>query len=100
MHSPYRGLPPRAFWRTGVSVQHPMRIKDLYSRKFDIRAEDRIVTAGSCFAHHIARKFNACCYAAGDAEPAPPGLDEATARDFGYGTYSARYGRSCRRMKR
>jgi hypothetical protein len=92
MHSPYQGLPPRAFWRTGVSEQNPLRITDLYLRKFEIRAEDRIVTAGSCFAQHIARKFNAYGYAVVDAEPAPPGLDDAKARDFGYGIYSARYG--------
>jgi hypothetical protein len=92
VHSPYQDLPPRAFWRTGVSEQHPLRITDLYRRKFEIRAEDRIVTAGSCFAQHIARKFKTFGYAVVDAEPAPPGLGETTARDFGYGIYSARYG--------
>lgn len=34
MKSPYSDLPPRAFWRTGVSEQNPLTISDLYRRKF------------------------------------------------------------------
>ena len=55
MKSPYTDLPPRAFWRTGVSEQNPLTITDLYRRKFEIGFEDKIVTAGSCFAQHIAK---------------------------------------------
>lgn len=92
MNSPYTGLPPRAFWRTGVSEQNPLTIADLYRRKFKIDFEDRIVTAGSCFAQHIARKFTAHGYHVMNAEPAPEWLDAETAKKFGYGVYSARYG--------
>jgi hypothetical protein len=92
MESPYTGLPPRAFWRTGVSEQNPLTIKDLYRRKFQIGFEDKIVTAGSCFAQHIAKNFTKHGYRVVNAEPAPEGLDDETAKKFGYGVYSARYG--------
>lgn len=92
MESPYTGLPPRAFWRTGVSEQNPLTITDLYRRKFEIALEDKIVTAGSCFAQHIAKHFTAHGYRVVNAEPAPEGLDAEIAKRFGYGVYSARYG--------
>ncbi len=92
MESPYTGLPPRAFWRTGVSEQNPLTVTDLYRPKFKIGLEDKIVTAGSCFAQHIANKFTAHGYQVVNAEPAPEGMDAATAKKFGYGVYSARYG--------
>lgn len=92
MKSPYSGLPPRAFWRTGVSEQNPLTVSDLYRRKFNIGFEEQIVTAGSCFAQHIANKFTAHGYQVMNVEPAPEGLDGETAKKFGYGVYSARYG--------
>jgi hypothetical protein len=92
MESPYTDLPPRAFWRTGVSEQNPLTITDLYRRKFEIGIEDKIVTAGSCFAQHIAKHFTTHGYRVVNVEPAPEGLDAETAKKFGYGVYSARYG--------
>ncbi len=92
MKSPYTGLPPHAFWRTGVSEQNPLTITDLYRRKFEIGLADKIVTAGSCFAQSIAKHFTAHGYSVINAEPAPEGLDVETAKKFGYGVYSARYG--------
>ena len=92
MKSPYTGLPSRAFWKTGVSEQNPLTIKNLYRRKFEIGFEEKIVTAGSCFAQHIANKFTAHGYHVVNAEPPPEGLDVETAKRFGYGIYSARYG--------
>ena len=92
MSSPYSNLPPRAFWKTGVSEQNPLTIKDLYQRKFEIGFNEKIVTAGSCFAQHIANKFTAHGYHVVNAEPPPEGLNVETAKRFGYGVYSARYG--------
>lgn len=92
MRSPYTDLPARAFWRTGVSEQNPLTVSDLYRRKFEISPQDRIATAGSCFAQHIARNFTAHGYRVIDAEPPPAGLDAEAAKSFGYGIYSARYG--------
>ena len=90
--SPYENLPPERFWRTGVVDQHPLTIEGLYSKRFDILKSDRIVTAGSCFAQHIAKRLRAQNYSVVDVEPSPPGLSDAEASTRGYGMYSARYG--------
>jgi GSCFA family protein len=91
MRSPYEGLPPEAFWRTGVVGQSPEAIRGLYRKKFPITRRAKIATAGSCFAQHIARHLRARRFSLVDAEPAPRGLDEQSAAEFGYGLYSARY---------
>ncbi len=90
--SPYAGRDKRAFWRSGVTEQSPLRIDALYRKKFAIASDDRIATAGSCFAQHIGRQLQKAGFRVVDAEPAPPGLDADAVRRFGYGLFSARYG--------
>jgi hypothetical protein len=65
---------------------------DIYRKKFDIRPEERIATAGSCFAQHIADRLRNNGYDVVDAEPGPALLDVEIARRFGFKLYSARYG--------
>lgn len=91
MSSPYAGRPSRSFWKTGVVEVAGAVLPDLYRAKFAIDRGMPIATAGSCFAQHIGRAMRARGFKVLDAEPAPPGLDEATAASFGYGIYSARY---------
>jgi len=88
MTSPYVGLDARAFWR--AAAKDPAR--DLYRKKFDINPQDALMTAGSCFAQHIARTLRHRGYNVLDAEPIPPMLPEDSANKFGYKLYSARYG--------
>ena len=92
MVSPYDSLPGNAFWRTGVQGSDPAHPDGIYQPKFEIGRHDRITTAGSCFAQHIARHLRQAGYAVNDLEPAPDGMSDADARRFGYGLYSARYG--------
>lgn len=92
MSNPYIGLPPERFWKTGVTDQHPSSITGLYQRKFRIKPEMRIATAGSCFAQHIGRRLTAAGYDVIDVEPAPDGMSDELARKFGWRTYSARFG--------
>ena len=74
MH-PYTALPPRSFWRAAVSeISGFLDFEEVYQAKFPIRPTDRVVTAGSCFAQHIARKLAASGFAYQDFEPAPPFL--------------------------
>jgi hypothetical protein len=89
--SPYQNRPSTAFWKTGVSETRPETIEGLWTRKFEIRTDTRVATAGSCFAQHIARFLRQQGCSVIDAEPPPPGLDDDTARSFGYCLYSARY---------
>ena len=90
--SPYEDLPPRSFWKTGVSNTEPGFIRDLYHRKFEITSQDRIATAGSCFAQHITGKLRASGYNVMDMEPPPPWLPEQVTLSHGFGLFSARYG--------
>ena len=89
--SPYAKLPARAFWRTGVAEQNPLTVTDLYRKKFAINPTDKIATAGSCFAQHIATHLKRAGYPVLDVEPAPFGMTDETAKTFGYNLYSARY---------
>ncbi len=91
MSSPYRDLPPQAFWKTGVS-QSPQDLSALYSRKFPIEPATRVATAGSCFAQHISAQLRKRGYNLIDVEPGPPELQPEDAGAFGYNLYSARYG--------
>ena len=90
--SPYQDLPARNYWRSGVVDRHPLAPGDVYRKKYSITGRDRIATAGSCFAQHIARHLRHNGIKVIDEEPAPQGLSEDIARSFGFGLYSARYG--------
>lgn len=90
--NPYDGLPKSAFWKSGVVTESPLSLEGLYAPKFRITQQDRIATAGSCFAQHIARALKGQSFQVLDAEPAPRFLPEALQQAYGYATYSARYG--------
>jgi hypothetical protein len=90
MTHPYEHLPPSAFWRTGVAELSPLAMRDVWAPKFDIRAEDSVATAGSCFAQHIGRALVARGYNWFDAEPAPADLKTASRQRFNYGIFSFR----------
>jgi hypothetical protein len=90
--NPYLKQPAHAFWKTGVSQESPYSINAIYKRKFRIRPNAKIATAGSCFAQHIARNLKANGYVVIDTEPAPPGLKHELREQYGYSLYSARYG--------
>lgn len=90
--SPYEGLPPERFWRTGVAERTPQTVEALYKKRFEISQSDAVATAGSCFAQHIARHMRRRGCNVLDVEPPPPGLDEEAAKRFGFRLFSARYG--------
>lgn len=90
--SPYSGLPKSAFWKTGVSEENPRKIHGIYKKKFEINADTKIATAGSCFAQHISYSLKNNGYNVLDVEPPPPGLPGNLHQQFGYSMYSARYG--------
>ena len=91
MTSPYDDLPERSRWSRAVARRAPDRYADVYRKKFEISKKDRIVTAGSCFAQHIARRLAASGFAYMDYEPAPTRFPDALRDSFNYGVYSARY---------
>ena len=89
MTNPYRGLPAHQFWRTAVASPAPTEVDPVVGPGFGIGTDDRIATAGSCFAQHIARKLAASGYhyMVTEDAPATPGAEAEN-----YGTFSARFG--------
>lgn len=99
-HSPYDKLPPHAFWRTAIATSHFSDVSNLYEPKFEITKDSKVVTAGSCFAQHIARQMKQRGFNVLDGEPAPHELPPEVAAKYGFGQYSARYGNiyTCRQL--
>lgn len=89
---PYEGLPPSAFWQSAVATKHPLDIADLALAKRKLRPEDRVASAGSCFAQHIARRLRRDGFNYLDVEPPPMWLRAKNHARFGFGLFSARYG--------
>lgn len=90
--SPYDGLPPDAFWRTGVAECPPLAPRNLYQPGFPLSRSDKIATAGSCFAQHVGRALRAAGLEVLDGEKLPDAVPDATAHRFGYRLFSGRYG--------
>ena len=89
--TPYTGLPDYHFWRRSVASVEAHLLDPVVKARFSIAPSDRIATAGSCFAQHIARRLRAL----GDyyliAEDGAH-LPEAERAKRQYGVFSARYG--------
>jgi hypothetical protein len=90
--TPYSNLPGKAFWRSGVAEAGIFGLADLWTSKWELPADARFYTFGSCFAQHISaalasRKMNWF-----NAEPAPMRTPLPMARKFNYGVFSARTG--------
>ncbi len=91
---PYQNLAGSAFWKTGVA-QNPASSEswiELVQAKQRIQPGERIATAGSCFAQHVAAHLRRNTTNLLDCEPPPPGLAADQHHRFGYSLYSARYG--------
>ncbi|MDA5093225.1 GSCFA domain-containing protein [Aliiroseovarius sp. KMU-50] len=92
MGHPYEDLQETAFWRTAVAEKHSLHISGLWQPRFKIGLDDRIVTAGSCFAQHFSRALVKRGYSWFNAEPAPKFLSADDASRFNYGIFSFRTG--------
>lgn len=88
---PYRSLPDSAYWRRSVAATGP-EVDPLAGDFPRIGRSDKVATAGSCFAQHVARHLAASGFTYLVTESAHPFVPEAAARQAGYGLYSARYG--------
>lgn len=89
--SPYLGLAPQAYWRTGFAeAAYPP--PQIFRPRWPLTVKDRIVTAGSCFAQHVGRALKRHGFNVLDAEPRPDGVAPGQAQARGYDLYSARYG--------
>ena len=88
---PYRDLPDSAYWRRAVAGRGPA-IDPLAGGFLTLGREDRVATAGSCFAQHIARHLRNSGFNFLVTETAHPIVPQQAAERHGYGQFSARYG--------
>jgi hypothetical protein len=89
---PYQSLPSHTRWTRAVADPERDEVDPVISFPFTLSPDDRVATAGSCFAQHIARhlkKSGYCYYIVEDGHPL--GGDDLK-QEFGYGVFSARYG--------
>lgn len=91
-HNPYRSLPPYAFWRRSVAEVPSSEVDPVVAGKFRIGRADKVATAGSCFAQHIARHLRSSGFNYFVTEPGHPVLETHVHEAFNYGVFSARYG--------
>jgi hypothetical protein len=89
---PYRSLSPAAFWRRSVAGVAPQDLDPVIEAPFRITPSDRVATAGSCFAQHIARHLRATGFNFLVTETAHPLVPAELAEPYGYGLFTARYG--------
>lgn len=90
--NPYSNARPVQFWKNSVAGVRAEELDPVVDPKFSIGRTDKIATAGSCFAQHVARTLARSGFNYFVPETAPEGMGEAEAKVFNYGTYSARYG--------
>ncbi len=89
---PYVNLPTRQFWKHASAGADGLSYDPLASPAFALSPEDRIVTAGSCFAQHVARHLTRNGYNHLITEPAHPLASAEIALRHNYGVFAARYG--------
>jgi hypothetical protein len=92
MTHPYTNLPDHAHWRRALSSVAPGDVDPVVAAPFTIAPTDKVATAGSCFAQHIARYLRDNGFNFWVTETAHPLVPEDLAREHGYGLFTARYG--------
>lgn len=92
MSHPYRDIPDSQRWSKAMAGRASIEIDPVQPAPFRIGPDSRIVSAGSCFAQHVARHLRERGHACFETEPAHPLLPSSVAAAFNYGVYSARYG--------
>lgn len=92
MTNPYAGKPDYQFWKRGGGHGQPGAFDPVTRPSFGIQPADLVVTAGSCFAQHLARHLTTNGFNVLVTENAHPLIPDNYAADFHYGMFSARYG--------
>lgn len=91
MH-PYTHLDDTAYWKRSIAALDLNEVDPVVSFPFRITPEQRIVTAGSCFAQHLSTRLQQSGFNYFVTEKLPNLFPKKIAYDLGYGIFSARYG--------
>ena len=89
--SPYASLPDYQFWRRAVERVPVAEFNPVVNVRFKLSRENKVATAGSCFAQHISRTLQKNGFAYYVAEPGNHLANEEAMRR-NYDVFSARYG--------
>jgi hypothetical protein len=89
---PYVGKPDYQFWKSASGARDVADLDPVSQPSFRIAPEDRVVTAGSCFAQHVARHLVKAGFKHHVTENGHPLIGKAERDAFNYGVFSARYG--------
>lgn len=89
---PYIGLPHRQFWKNEPGIADYAAFDPVSAPGFTLTRSHKVVTAGSCFAQHLARNLTEAGFNHFITEAAHPIFDDETATRFNFGMFSARYG--------
>lgn len=89
---PYQLLPEHTRWSRAIGTLSYDLVDPVLAFPFKISAADKVATAGSCFAQHIARHLKANGFNYFVVEDGHPLGDEKLRTEFNYATFSARYG--------
>ncbi len=90
--NPYKSLPDNQFWRKSIANKPIYEVDPVNSMPFRIEKNDKVATAGSCFAQHIASRLSDADFSYFVTESAPKGMNLEEAKLKNYGVFSARYG--------
>lgn len=89
---PYLGLPDHQFWKNEPAIRNPLLFDPVVRTSFTLTAADAIVTAGNCFAQHVAKHLSCSGFGVLVTERAHPIVPAGIAAECNYGMFSARYG--------
>lgn len=92
MTHPYKGKPDYQFWKRAGGIEDPLTLDPVVRPLFKISRTDKVVTAGSCFAQHVARRLANSGFCFHVTEPGHPLITEYVRQQHNYGLFSARYG--------
>lgn len=90
--NPYSALPAGRFWRKAMVNLPPFAIDPKPKSPFRITREDRVATAGSCFAQRVAQALRESGYRYYVIDEPAAGTPREVSAARQFGTFSARYG--------
>lgn len=90
--TPYKELPDTAFWKRSVANIVAADVDPSGKTPFKIATDDKVMSAGSCFAQHISRYLQQGGFNALVTETPHEILTPEIAKAWNYGVYTARYG--------
>lgn len=91
-NNPYIDIPDYQRWSRAVTKIDPDKVDPVCDAPFTISITDKVATAGSCFAQHIAFRLAQSGFNYYIAEQAHPLIPPHLAKQWNYGTFSCRFG--------